>query len=120
MLTTERMLKIFGVVMVISALLLVRVFTAFGNQTKITDAIFVYQMECIRAHEPYEVGYDDAEDITKTMARVWDFGHRHILPGDKFVKVAPYIGVDYTLYAPNEYVTSEKLWDAISMATPVA
>ena len=117
---TERILKAFVVSVVVGVLFIGRVFAAFENQTEITDAIFVYQMECIRAHEPYEVTYDDAEDMDKTIWRLWDWGHKRILPREKYIKVAPYIGVDYTLYAPNEYVSSEELWDAISMATPAA
>ena len=115
--TTEKIIKAFVIVLVIGILFIGRLFCAFGSQTKITDAIFVYQMECIRDGEPYEVVSEDAQSIDKTIWRFWDFGCKRILPREKYINVAPYIGVDYTLYAPDEYALSnEELWAAIAAA----
>lgn len=121
MLKTERILKAFVVVILLGVLFMGRLFVVFVNHTNITDAIFVYQMECIRAHEPYDVTYDDAEDINRTLWRLWDFGRKRILPREKYAKIQKYIGVDYKIYTPDSNTSShEELWAAIEAAMPSA
>lgn len=67
----------------------------FKQSTLIDEAIFLYHMEQIKAHDfdekAWEVTYDDEEEYNKTLWRLWDWGYTRILPPDKYEFLKPYI-----------------------------
>lgn len=63
----------------------------YENVVKINEAIYVYQIDCIKNGVPSIVDYGDKEDYDKTFWRFWDWGYTRILPKDKFEIIKPYI-----------------------------
>lgn len=73
-------------------LLMAKSWIAGYNHWVISDAIYEYQMECIREHREMFVDYDDKEDFYDTYWRMWDWGYKRILPEEKYTVLRPYIG----------------------------
>lgn len=63
----------------------------YENVLKINEAIYVYQIDCIKNGTSSIVDYDDLEDYDKTLWRLWDWGYTRMLPKDKFEIIKPYI-----------------------------
>lgn len=62
-----------------------------GQQTRIAEAIFNYQIDCIHEGVKPRVDYDDMENYEITLFRFWDWSYEHILSKEKFELVKPYI-----------------------------
>lgn len=89
----------------ICILMLVKNEVTFRNHRLISNAIFLYTMDCIdKAYKEAretgkdydecckcEVDYDDMEDYNNTLYRLWDWGYTRILPPEKFEIIKPYI-----------------------------
>lgn len=58
---------------------------------KISEAIYAYQIDCIKNGVSSIVDYKDKEDYDETFWRLWDWGYTRILPKDKFEIIKPYI-----------------------------
>lgn len=63
----------------------------YENVKKINEAIYVYQIDCIKNGVPSIVDYEYKEDYDKTLWRLWDWGYTRILPKGKFEIIKPYI-----------------------------
>lgn len=64
----------------------------YKNTIKITNAIHAYHKFMISARNyDYKVDYDDMEDYDSTLWRLWDFGHKNILPKEKFRAIGPFM-----------------------------
>ena len=58
----------------------------------ILKAIRDYNIDCIRRGDLSEaISYDDMEAPNKTFWRFWDWGHKHILPKEKYELIKNYI-----------------------------
>lgn len=61
------------------------------NHCIIMRAIFNYRIACIYSRDLPLVDYEDMESYNRTFWRLLDFGYEHILSGEKFKIVEPYI-----------------------------
>lgn len=69
-----------------------RMHVAYTNHIKMIDAICWYRCNCIENGIKSMVDYDDMESMILTIARIWDFDCKNILPLDKYQYIKPYIG----------------------------
>lgn len=63
------------------------------QRCKIIDAIFAYQCKYHDEHgkKDSSVWFDDMCSYRRTLWRLHDWGHKHIIPADKFEKIKSYI-----------------------------
>jgi hypothetical protein len=86
------------VILLIWLILLIKSSNALTNHRVISEAIYAYRRHVISEHDYkssltiyFDVEYKDAEDIIKTLFRLWDWSYKRILPADKFAIIEPYI-----------------------------
>ena len=84
-------------------LLLIKNLNTFRVHTKVSDAIFAYNLAVIdRFYSDYEIRdrfdihkmtieYDVMEDYSKTLLRFWDWGCTRIVPRDTYELIKPYL-----------------------------
>lgn len=89
---------LFGCIMIaICCILLVKNCVTLNKQNTISDAIHAYHVEVIHNHNyltgdvEFKVEYNDIEEYTKTLFRLWDWSYKRILPEDKYAIIKPYI-----------------------------
>ena len=58
----------------------------------IANAICAYKIQCVYDEVKPEVDYSDMCSYEATLFRLFDWGHEHILPPDKYIIIEPYIG----------------------------
>ena len=63
------------------------------QQLRISNAVYEYHTDLInnRRYPEKKVDWSDIEPYDKTLFRLWDWGHKRILPKDKFEIIKPYI-----------------------------
>lgn len=61
------------------------------KRNEIDDAIHKYFVDCTYHNKEVLVDYDDTESFHKTLWRLYDWGHKRILPKDKYEIIKPYI-----------------------------
>lgn len=81
--------------MLLCCILLIKNYVTYNQHTKISNAIFAYNMYLI-INGDYCIGnnsvnYDDMESYESTLFRLWDWGCTRILPKEKFEIIKPYL-----------------------------
>ena len=64
---------------------------AFNNRQIIIKAIYDYYAEDFKRYNPDSCFYDMLEPYYKTMFRIWDFGHKRIVPPEVYDLIKNYI-----------------------------
>ena len=74
---------------------LVKNFVTYHWHKLITNAIFLYHVDCESSLEidlrEKIVSYNDEEPYDSTLFRFWDWGYKRILPKEKYRIIEPYI-----------------------------
>ena len=91
MIITYVFLAAFMAGIIVSSYMLVRVRVAYRNQMRVCDAIYMYNLRCIRRGVVSEVYFDDMEDYSETVYRLFDFGCERILPPEKYLIIKPFL-----------------------------
>lgn len=81
------LLIIYTVLMIIC----IRNNVAFNNRQIIIKAIYDYYAEDFNRYNPDFCFYDTLEPYYKTMFRIWDFGHKRIVPPEVYDLIKDYI-----------------------------
>ena len=63
-------------------------------QIRMSDAIYVYQLDCMRHDQQPLVWQADKESFSDTYRRWWDWSDHHILDKYADMRVRPYLGED--------------------------
>lgn len=71
---------------------IIRGVITYKNYMKMIDAVYAYRKWCIAVNKKPLVDYDDLLPVRALFVRFWDFGHKHILPLDKYRYIKPYVG----------------------------
>ena len=82
------------IMLILCGLAMLRSVVAGVNQMIVSDAIYVYQMDCIRDDKSPVINHSDKESFTDTYLRLWDWGHKRILDEYDYYVIEPYIGED--------------------------
>ena len=64
----------------------VRIIITHKNRSRVIDEIYDYQTWCVKTgnfDQIFDVDFSDMESYRKTLYRITDWGHNHILPEDK-------------------------------------
>ena len=91
----ELVYKIFAVIGCIGIAICVYMAAKNNNtyrmQMKILDAIYAYNIDCIKGNKVSMVNFEDIESYKSTYFRLWDWGYKNILPKEKYEIIKPYI-----------------------------
>lgn len=84
------------VIMLVCLFFLIKNNNTYVQHTKISHAIYEYQVYCIynkpRDYDSdKDVTYSDEEEYSKTLFRIFDWGCENILPKEKYELVKQYI-----------------------------
>lgn len=84
-------LAICAVMLAMCLVIMVKNFVTYAHHTLLSDAIFRYQIDCIRNDKNIYVDYTDKEDYDKTLWRLYDWSYKYILPLEKLEIIEPFI-----------------------------
>lgn len=91
----ELVYKIFAVIgcigIVICLYMAAKNNNTYRMQMKILDAIYDYNIDCIKGNKVSMVNFADIESYKSTYFRLWDWGYENILPKEKYEIIKPYI-----------------------------
>lgn len=87
-----------AVLIVIVALLLIKIAVHARQHWDIIDAICVYNAMCIATGSDDLVSYDEIEDFSVTVLRLWDWSNKRILSVESYLKISPYIGQEVDVW----------------------
>ena len=79
---------------VVCALFLLRAVVVGVYHIRMTEAIYVYQLDCWRTDRDAEVWQADKESFEDTYRRWWDWSDHHILDQYADMRIRPYLGED--------------------------
>ena len=80
------------VFLTLCALTILRVAVVGAHHIDLSDAIYVYHVQCIENRITPTVDYSDKEALTDTLLRWWDWSNRKILDPYQYKIIYPYIG----------------------------
>lgn len=80
------------VFLTLCALTILRVAVVGAHHMALSDAIYVYRMQCHTNQLTPAVDFDDKEDFNDTLFRWWDWSNRNILDKYQYKIIYPYIG----------------------------
>lgn len=75
-------------------LFIARAITVGVCHIRMSDAIYVYQLDCRRHNQTPLVFQSDKETFEDTYRRWWDWSDHHILDKYADIRVRPYLGED--------------------------
>lgn len=85
---------IFICVMVFSFYIMIKNFNTLNVLTRISNAIYLYNMDMLHRGKYKEmdlVDYADMKPYLKVLFNLFDWGYKYILPKDKFELIEKYI-----------------------------
>lgn len=79
---------------IIGFLFIARAVVVGAYHIRMADAIYVYQLDCMRHDQQILVWQADKESFEDTFRRWWDWSDHHILDKYADMRVRPYLGED--------------------------
>ena len=80
------------VFLLICTLFVLRALAVGVHHFRMTDAIYVYQLDCMRHDQQILVWQSDKESFEDTFRRWWDWSDHHILDKYADMRIRPYLG----------------------------
>ena len=90
--------------LIVCALFILRAVAVGAYQIRMSDAIYVYQLDCMRRDLHPLVWQEDKESFEDTYRRWWDWSDHHILQEDKYKIIKPYIQRESWTVAAGKYL----------------
>lgn len=90
----KKALALVAALLIVGVLFIARAITVGVYHIRMADAIYVYQLDCMRHGQEPLVWQSDKESFEDTYRRWWDWSDHHILDKYADMRVRPYLGED--------------------------